>query len=107
MNLVPFLVLILAVWRISSLVTHEDGPYKVFLRFRLWAGVQYQAQTGDSYASNEFAAVLKCLWCNSVWLSLGLVILYYFFPTTAVLVCLPLAVSAGAIVIDGVVLARL
>jgi len=78
------LILILATWRISSLLTYEPGPYKVFERLR-------------AAAQGELAVGLDCLWCNSIWVGVILTAVYITLP---VWVLLPLAVSTGAILLE-------
>jgi len=90
-----FLMLIvysLATWRISSLLVNELGPFAIFLRFRVFIGIEYiimgePEQTVDDVINNysfwenedelyqkeyanEFAKALSCIWCTSVWVSL-------------------------------------
>jgi hypothetical protein len=102
MSVTNLLILILAVWRISSLLVNEDGPFSVFGRLRHRLGVRYD-EYSQPYGENEVAKALTCTWCTSVWVSFVLAALYAAAPT-AVLVCsLPFALSAGAIVVDGVI----
>ncbi|MFN7994751.1 MAG: hypothetical protein U0Q18_14180 [Bryobacteraceae bacterium] len=48
---------ILAVWRVTHLVTSEDGPWKLFGRFRRRIG---NGVTGE---------LLNCFYCLSLWIS--------------------------------------
>ena len=80
---------ILAVWRITSLVGSEDGPWDVFAKLR--------NSVGDGLLSKGLA----CFYCLSLWVA---------FPFGLVLgeswterLLLWLAFSAGAIVIQRVI----
>jgi hypothetical protein len=76
--------LILATWRITSLLVQEAGPYHIFARLR------------DQHRDNEFGKALQCIWCTSVWVAVLMVILDRYCP---VLVDI-FAVSTGAILVD-------
>jgi hypothetical protein len=93
------LILALATWRLASLLATEEGPYNAFARFRTWTGVEY-----DEYSMpqprNEFARGLMCVWCNSVWVGLVLTVVYALFGTGALWLALPLALSAGAVIVE-------
>jgi len=58
----------LACWRLSYMLTQEAGPSDVFLRFRVWAGVD-QDVTGTIYGTSFLGDVLACFWCTSVWVA--------------------------------------
>ena len=88
---------ILAVWRFTSLISREMGPYSILFRFRKWAGVKYDDQ-GQIAARNELALGLICPWCSSVWWGIGLAILQFGVSMQTILI--GLAYSAGAIIID-------
>jgi len=92
----------LAVWRLSSLVATpgDDGPWEMFLRFRTFAGVKHDEQTGLYYGTNEFSKGIVCVWCVSVWLGLALGILYLVFREPVVWCLLPFALSGAAVVVE-------
>jgi len=81
MDIITLLILSLATWRISSLLTQEDGPYQILLTIRL------KTQLFD------------CVWCMSVWVGLIISAGWLWQPLTMWL-CLPFALSAIAIMID-------
>lgn len=76
--------LMLATWRVTSLLVHEPGPYRVFVRLR------------EHHRDNEIGTALQCVWCTSVWVAIAIVILDHYYPTLIDM----LAVSTGAILID-------
>ena len=87
-------ILALACARLASLVAAEDGPYRLLDRFRKWAGVRYDAQ-GVPFGNNEFAKMIACPYCNSVWIGVALTAVYFLWPAV-VWLCLPFALSAVA-----------
>jgi len=99
------LILILATWRLSSLLVSEAGPGDVFARLRHWAGVRYD-DVGQPYGINLLARGLVCVWCVSVWIGAGWAVLHYFQPQIAFWLALPLALSAGAIIVNRVIEAQ-
>ena len=53
-----FLTAALAVWRLTHLLTAEDGPWDVSVRIRRAAGQGF------------FGPLLDCFYCLSVWIAL-------------------------------------
>lgn len=101
--IISIIIIILATWRLSSFFSKlEDGPFNIFHKLRKIAGVRYD-KNGDAYGSNHFAKGLLCLWCNSVWFAIILVLLYYLLGTILMLIALPLAISAVVIIIDQII----
>lgn len=99
--MVNILVLTLATFRLASLLANEPGPFDVLGRLRRLAGVRL-GDDGTVYGSNELARGLVCVWCNSVWVGLGLAVLYYLAPGVAFWLALPFALSGGAVLINEV-----
>jgi len=89
----------LAVWRLSSLISRESGPYNIFALLRFRMGVVYNKMS-EEIPSSELSRGILCLWCVSIWISIPLGVLYFFFPIWTVLACAPFAISAIAIVVD-------
>jgi len=98
-----FLILALATFRISSLIADEDGPFGLFEWLRGKVGVKRDGN-GDNYGTNNFAVGVACQWCNSIWIGVALTVAYYVLSKQiTVLICLPLAFSAVAIIVAKVV----
>ena len=93
-------ILGLAVWRLSSLISRESGPFNMFTLLRFRAGVVYNKMS-EEIPSSELSRGILCLWCVSIWISVPLGIVYFFFPIWTVFSCIPFAISALAILIDG------
>jgi hypothetical protein len=53
-----FVVASLGVWRLTHLVSSEDGPWRCFARLR------------NGLAGRVWAELVTCFYCQSVWMSL-------------------------------------
>jgi hypothetical protein len=83
------LIAALAVWRISSLLSEEYGPYDIFERLR------------TKTAGTQLGKALKCFYCISVWVALPFT---YLFASNALdVMTFTLALSALAILFQGIV----
>lgn len=69
----------------------EPGPGRLFVRIRELTGITHTED--DHVLSHGDWTPLYCVWCTSVWVALVLM----FVP---VIVLLPLAVSAAAIIVQ-------
>lgn len=99
MSATELAILALATWRLSRLLVDERGPWGllVVLRERL-ADVEHDERGRPvSWPDGERGLVIRCLDCCSVWLGLGLVGLYLWAPAVAIVLALPFALSAAAI----------
>jgi len=92
------LVLILATWRCTSLLVWEDGPFEMFAHIRRILGVGYDANN-RAYGRNWFAKGVICPSCASVWFGALWAVAVWLWAD-AWWVALPLAISAGAIVVE-------
>ena len=62
---IPFFILsALAVWRISHLLSYEEGPFDVILRFRALLKNIHSA-----------AKLMECMFCNSLWIAIPFALL--------------------------------
>lgn len=91
-------LLALAAWRTFHLVAHDDildTPRRRLLRLaKTWK--QEGDATGPGYRE-KWAAFITCPYCCGFWLSLGIYLLWIWFPTETLAVCVPLALNAGVI----------
>jgi hypothetical protein len=99
---VDFLILGLAVWRLTSLLVEEQGPWYIFERLRYWLGVRYDEHS-ERYGMNVIAEGLTCIWCASVWVAGFWAVLFLIFPTWVIPISLPFALSSTAILIERLV----
>lgn len=53
-----FIIISIAIWRLTHLVSKEDGPFNIIYRLRKLAGA---GLLGD---------LLDCFYCLSIWISL-------------------------------------
>lgn len=83
-----YIILALAVWRISSLLTNdsERGPWDLLTEFRWWA--------------RQYSGAFECVWCMSIWIAIIVAVSYWTIPVYTTWFCLPFALSAGAIIVD-------
>jgi hypothetical protein len=101
MSLSVFFYLALAAWRIASLVANEDGPWQMFKRLRQRAEQWCQ----DHPFCRELGVheLFACEWCNSIWIGIGLTLMYLWLGPVFLYIALPLALSTVVIVIKYVV----
>ena len=64
-SLTWFVILSLATWRFTSLISSESGPYAILERMRHKLGVRQDSQ--GEYGETEIAKGILCKWCSSVW----------------------------------------
>jgi hypothetical protein len=94
-----FVILALATWRLTSLVVREEGPWCILARLRHRIGVR-STDAGVPYGLNVMAEGLTCVWCTSVWTATFLALSYVWMPAITICICVPLALSAGALLIE-------
>ncbi len=80
MGIFDFLVLALATFRVANLFSAEDGPGKIFRRIRIFAGTEDRDATG--HPKHLAGQLLDCPLCCSIWVAVGLYLIYSFFPWT-------------------------
>ncbi len=57
-QLEKYLVLVIAVWRVTHLISSEDGPFDLIFKLRKFCG--------DSF----FGKLMDCFYCLSIWIGL-------------------------------------
>ena len=101
MSISTFFYLSLAAWRLASLIANEDGPWMMFKRLRgLAEGWCNKYRFCQEFGLYE---LVECEWCNSVWIGIGLTILYLWIGQTILYLAIPLALSTVVIIIKYVV----
>ena len=68
----------LGAWRLSAMLVYEDGPWDLFARLRLRAGLRAGAPV-----EGLLPGILNCIWCSSVWVASGLWALSELHPLFA------------------------
>lgn len=87
--LVKLLIIGLATWRTSEMVSKERGPFDMFEWLRSSVGVEHQNHDPITWPSNGLSQLVMCQYCNSVWIALAYTVLGKIFP-------LPVHVLAAA-----------
>lgn len=87
----------LASWRVGFFIANEDGPFSFMDTLRYALGVRFD-EYNNRIGKNTFADGLICVYCNTLWISLFWIILYSISASIAVLLALPFAVGAIALI---------
>lgn len=102
-HLTPLMIAIavLGNWRISSLVSNENGPFHVFKKFRLFC---LELCKKNWFCKKlHLYELVECEWCNSVYFCGITIILWYFIGDIILLPLLWLALSACVIFLKFVI----
>lgn len=109
-TLTEFAILILACFRLMNFIIddqNDSGPFEVFDRIRYRLGWRYRdgkvvlvTKEGRLQPIRMMIAEASiCKYCLSVWFGIFIAIAYLIFPTATIYLCLPFALSAGAILV--------
>lgn len=99
MDVFAFVILSFAASRLGSLLAREHGPYDILDRIRYILGVRYN-ELNHPVGTNMPSNMILCVYCNTVWIGILFTGLYLLLGYVFILICLPLAISAGALLID-------
>jgi hypothetical protein len=81
-----FLLAFLAVWRLTHLLSKEDGPWDMILKLRRWLGGGFLGR------------LLSCFYCLSIWIAIPFV---FFLDGTGIEKFVEwLALSGAAILLE-------
>lgn len=94
---IEFVILSLAVWRISALLTYEFGPANVFGRLRGWVEFVDGKQPTTPGSLTQLA---NCPLCMSLWVSLFAFAVFAWQPVLTLAVSIPLALSGLSSIIE-------
>lgn len=92
MDLLTFIVMTLAVWRLTKIVNEEEGPFEIFKYIR--ASFPTDGKRG------WIGRGIYCFWCVSFWFGLAIGLAYSPVPFGVII---GLALSALAILFDFIV----
>ena len=103
LSLLNLLILGLATWRMSSLLVSEKGPFNIFVKIRSLTGIRHDS-LGDAVEipDNVFAQILSCVWCCSVWVGVGTLIIFVILPPF-IYFCFALALSSISVIVQTIV----
>lgn len=102
MNIIAIVIIPLAVWRISNMLSDYEqvGPFDILHKIRIRTGMYYDQWSQPMYKSGSFADMMSCVYCNSIWLGIVFTILWLVNQEVTIIVSLPFALSAMAIIIE-------
>jgi hypothetical protein len=102
MTIVSFLLISLAVWRVSNMLadTDQSGPGEILDWLRAQVGVKYTEDSVPYWKPGSFASGLMCVRCSSVWFGFIAAVCYIANSHLTVLVALPFALSGAAILLQ-------
>jgi len=84
--LLIYVVLVIVTWRLTHLISNEDGPFELILKIRKLMGASFLGQLMD------------CFYCLSIWIGLGLSL--YVSRDPALFIPLTLYYSGTAILLE-------
>ena len=99
---IDLVILVLASYRLTRLIVFDE--ITSFIRNPFFSVAYQENEDGELLENIEFKGgrfrnwigrLLSCYWCVGIWSSLGIVLLYYFFPTFHILLVI-LAVAGAA-----------
>lgn len=82
MDVFRFIIVSLVVWRITHLLSKEDGPFDIIYRLRKAAGAGF------------FGSLLDCFYCLSIWIALPFGIYFGHEWLERILYCFALSGAA-------------
>ncbi len=92
--IVQALLIGLAAWRLTALVSYERGPFSVFLRLRELLGMEHGSNNEPfRWPSNVVTEALSCPWCLGLWMVPPVYGLWALEPVIVMLL------AAGAVLI--------
>lgn len=98
-DVLSFVVLAVATFRLGSLLAREAGPLDILLRIRHWLGVRYTKENVP-VGTNMLSRMALCLYCNTIWIGIILTAVYLLTPVIVFWVCVPFALSGVAVLAD-------
>ena len=76
-EIINAIALVLATWRVTSIINREKIAYPI----RKLIGEKIDYGSGMTSAPDTFIAnLITCFMCLSVWVSIGILVLFHFFP---------------------------
>ena len=83
LDILTYLVLVLAAYRLTRLITTD----LVLEKFREWVWTKKPQHSGVGY-------LITCNWCTGFWVSLAVILCYLILPSATFVVSLVLSTSA-------------
>ena len=82
------------------MVTEEEGPGMIFSRLREISGAEYDGIPEQWDLLSWHSKLLQCPYCLSIWVSLGLVLLYIIDKKIYRIAVMTLSGSAATVLIE-------
>lgn len=105
-----FALISLGVWRISNMLSREDGPLFVFERLRHLAGIRRRSNNpSEMYVEDDsrfWGTLIICPWCLSVWVATAFALSYWRSRRIAIGLAFVPGASAVTCLIDAALGAR-
>lgn len=77
----------LAAWRVTSLVSYERGPFDFFLAFRTAFGFKHDdSGHPESWPATPFHALIACPWCLGIWAALAMYGVWVWEPRAVMVI---------------------
>lgn len=63
----------LAAWRLTALLSYERGPFDIFIRFRSILGIEHDSSSYEptSWPNNSLARAITCPWCLGIYMAVA------------------------------------
>lgn len=86
----------LAAWRLTALISYERGPFDVFLRFRQLLGFDHNPLNGEpeSWPGTTLPRMISCPWCLGLWVAPAIWAVWEYIDPVIVMV-----VAAAAVLV--------
>lgn len=97
LTLINTLALVLATWRLSHMLVHEQAPFRLAWRLRRVFGAD-KSRCAEQVMGDKITNVFCCTWCMSVWVA-ALLFGISWHPVGGAVVYI-LALSGAALVVD-------
>jgi hypothetical protein len=95
-----FLILALATWRVSSLLTQEPGPFHIFEKMRKQLGIVHDDSGRPIMIPGKFLPELfSCVWCLSIYVGFWWFLMWSLWPPF-LWVAIVFALSGAAVIFD-------
>ena len=79
----------LAAWRITALLSYERGPFDIFIRLRSLFGIMHDPDPPNeptSWPDNSLARAIVCPWCLGLWAAAAMYGLWQLEPAVVMVV---------------------
>lgn len=85
-DLEKYLIVVIVVWRLTHLISSEDGPFDLIIKIRKFAGNSF------------FGKLMDCFYCLSIWI--GLLCACYVANSWQEIIAMTLFYSGASILLE-------